>query len=341
LVKVSAPDRDRFIARPDPAMAAVLLYGPDPMRTALKRQDLIAALIGPAGEAEMRLARLSAADLRRDPALLQDAMRAAGFFGGQRAVLVDDAGDAVAEAAKAALADWRPGDAMLVLAAGDLKPSSALRKLFEGAKSAGAMPVYADPPGRAEIEDAMRRAGLPPCAPEAQEEVAALAAMLDPGDFRQFLGKLALYAHGADRIGTGDVAAVAPMATDTDLDDVVARLADGRTGEIGVDAARLFAQGSGPVAVIIAATRHFRLLHAIASHPGGPEAGVAAQRPPLFGPRRDRALRQARAWGVAGLERALAVLTDTDLDLRSSRPWPDRALVERALIRVAMMRQQA
>ncbi|MDO9034803.1 MAG: hypothetical protein Q7U51_06330, partial [Methanoregula sp.] len=44
----------RYFAKPDPTKAGVLIAGADPMRVALKRQELIAALIGPEGEGEMR-----------------------------------------------------------------------------------------------------------------------------------------------------------------------------------------------------------------------------------------------------------------------------------------------
>lgn len=60
-------------------------------------------------------------------------------------------------------------------------------------------------------------------------------------------------------------------------------------------------------------------------------------RPPVFGPRRDRMLRQAQGWGMRRLEQALEVLIDTDLTLRSTSRAPTMAVMERALIRLAML----
>ena len=61
-------------------------------------------------------------------------------------------------------------------------------------------------------------------------------------------------------------------------------------------------------------------------------------RPPVFGPRRDRMIRQASTWGAPKLELALTMLTDTDLQLRSAgQHAPAMALVERTLIRLAML----
>ena len=88
----------------------------------------------------------------------------------------------------------------------------------------------------------------------------------------------------------------------------------------------------------IGATRHFRTLYTIAAHPGGPAQGIGGLRPPLYGKRRDRMLRQAQGWGAQKLQNALTILTDTDLQLRSAgQSAPAQALTERAMIRLAML----
>ena len=53
-MKLAGRDAARFLARPDPAAAGMLLFGADAMRVALKRAALVEALIGPEGAAEMR-----------------------------------------------------------------------------------------------------------------------------------------------------------------------------------------------------------------------------------------------------------------------------------------------
>ena len=52
-------EASRYCARPNPAHAGLLIFGADAMRVALKRQEAISALVGPEGEAEMRLTRMS------------------------------------------------------------------------------------------------------------------------------------------------------------------------------------------------------------------------------------------------------------------------------------------
>ncbi|WP_068110014.1 DNA polymerase III subunit delta [Tropicimonas marinistellae] len=339
-MKLSTRDASAFFARPDPARAGVLIYGADAMRVALKRQDMIAALVGPTGEEEMRLSRIAATDLRRDPAALLDAVKAVGFFPGPRAVLVEDAGDGTTPALQAALEDWQAGDAMIVATAGPLPARSKLRKLFESAGNALSAAIYDDPPSRAEIETELRRAGLAQVLPEAMEDLDALARALDPGDFRQTLEKISLYKIAdPEPLTSTEIADLAPVTIEAATDDLLHAVAEGQAARVGPLMQKLGGQGETPVGLIIAATRHFRALHAAAADPKGPAAGLARQRPPVFGPRRDRMIRQAQDWGLMRLERALPQLVDTDLALRSAgQTAPQMALVERLFIRLSRLR---
>lgn len=337
-MKLTGVAATRYFARPEPGRTGLLIFGADAMRVALRRQEVIAALIGPEGEAEMRLTRIPAADLRKDGAALLDAVKAVGFFPGPRVAFVEDATDTLAPTIRAALADWRDGDAQIIVTAGSLTAKSALRKPFEDHKNAYAIGIYDDPPSREEIEDTLRKAGLARIGPEAMTDLLALAKDLDPGDFRQTVEKIALYKYGdAEPLTPADVAACAPATVEAEVDDVLHIVAEGRTAELGPMMRRLEGQGVNPVTLAISALRHFRALHAAAADPGGPGAGMARMRPPIFGPRRDRMQRQAQAWGMFRLEDAIRALIETDLTLRSSSRAPAMAVMERALIRLAMM----
>ncbi len=102
-MKLAGVEAVRYLAKPDPARAGLLIFGADAMRVALKRQEAIAALVGPKGEEEMRLTRMPGAALRKDAALLLDAMKEISFFPGPRVVFVEDATDTVTDAVAVAL----------------------------------------------------------------------------------------------------------------------------------------------------------------------------------------------------------------------------------------------
>ncbi|MBB95758.1 MAG: DNA polymerase III subunit delta [Rhodobacteraceae bacterium] len=338
-MKLSARDADAFFAHPDPGRSGLLIYGQDGMRVALKRQQLLKALLGETAEEEMRLTRLPGADLRKDPAQLLDAVKATGFFPGQRAVFVEDTPDAAHVAVAQALEDWAPGDAFVLVTAGALKPASKLRKLFEGHSRAAVAAIYDNPPTRAEIERVLGEAGLRDIPSDSAGVLADLAQELSPGDFAQTVEKIALYKRGdTTPLGLNDIEACAPRSTEAGTDTLIEAVASGQGGDIGPLVRRLQGQGINAVTICIAAMRHFRLLYTAAADPGGPAAGVGRLRPPLYGPRRDKVVRQAQAWGPDKLQTALTLLTDTDLALRSAgQTTPAMAVVERALIRLAML----
>jgi len=337
-MKLAGAAARSYLDAPDSDRMGVLIYGQDSMRVALARQRVLAALLGDTAEQEMRLTRMSGADLRKDPAALTGAIKATGFFPGPRAAFVEEAGDAAA-AITAAVAAWQPGDARIVVTAGALKPSSKLRKLFESHADAYAIALYADPPGRNEIARSLQEAGLTNLSADSMTALTDLAHALGPGEFAQTIEKISLYTwDDTIPLSAEDIDACAPKSTEAELDDVLNAVAEARTDEIGPLLRRLQAQGANAVGLCIGATRHFCTLYTVASADGGAVAGITKLRPPVFGPRRDRLLRQAQNWGPAKLETALTVLTDTNLRLRSGgQTAPAMALTERALMRLAML----
>ena len=328
----------RYCAKPDPSRAGLLIFGADAMRVALKRQDAIAALVGPEGEAEMRLTRMSGADLRKDGSLLLDAIKAVGFFPGPRVAFVEEASDGLSETIGIALAEWKPGDAVIVVTAGGLTGKSALKTLFDKHPNAVSIGLYDDPPGREEIEEALRKAGLREIDREAMTDLTTLARALDPGDFRQTLEKIALYKFGDPTpLAPADVAAMAPATIEAEVDELIDAVAEARSPAIGPLFRRLEGQGVLPVTICIGALRHFRVLHAAATDPQGP--GIGIQKARVSFKQKDAMGRQAGQWGARALEAAVAILVETDLTLRSSSKAPGMALMERALIRIAMTRR--
>jgi len=333
-MKLSPREASGYFAKPDPKRTGILIYGGDAMRVALKRQQVITALVGEAGEEEMRLTRIPASDLRSDPALLMDAITSQGFFPGPRVAFVEDAADGLTKIIAAALSEWREGDAQIIVTAKQLNARSSLRKAFEGHNNAYAVGIYDDPPSKSEIEADLAKGGLRDVPSDAMGALVALSRDIGPGDFRQVIEKISLYKLGDTApLSVEDITACAPTSTEAALDDVLNIVAEGRKGEVGPIISKLTSQGVQPVGLCIGATRHFRTLYAAANNP----SGIGGLRPPVFGPRRDRMQRQLQQWGSRKLEIALTMLTDTDLQLRSTSRAPAMAVMERTLVRLAML----
>ena len=338
-MKLAGDKANNYFSNPNTSHTAILIYGADNMRVALRRQELLKALIGDNAEEEMRLTRISGPELKKDPALLLDGLKASGFFPGLRAVFVEDVTDITATIIENAIQEWQKGDAFLILTAGQLNTRSKLRKIIESNNNSVAIGIYNDPPNEKEIIALAEKHGISVFIEDAKRDLVLLGKALDPGDFQQTLEKLSLYKYKDDTpITTNDINLCAPVTIDAAMDEVINIIADAKSNEVGPVLNRLFGQGINPTSLCIAATRHFKNLHLASSNSSGPDIALSRARPPVFGHRKDQMVRQVRGWGSTRLEKALGVLIDTDLSLRSSSKAPAKAILERAFIRISMMR---
>ena len=331
-------DLTAFFASPPKGIAGVLIYGSDYMRVANKRQKLIQSLLGPKADEEMRLSRISKDDLKKSPEIAIDLCKAQGFFPGQRALLIEEANETISDVIIKTVDIWKDGDATLIITSGPLKPASTLRKFFEQHKNAVSAPIYDNPLNRYEIKNIISDAGLKNVTQESFNHLSQIALQLEPGDFKQTIEKLALYKLNDETpLTNNDISECIPMSNEAQIDEVLAVVLSGNHSKISQIVNQLRSQGVLPVTLVIAATRHFKILFSIATNPKGPSVGAAALRPPVYGPRRESLIKQAQKWGPEKIKGAIKFITATDLKLRSkNQQAPQMAIVERLFIRLAM-----
>lgn len=335
-MKLAGANARSFFAKPDPQVAFILLYGTEAVVIDERRKGLIKAIGGESVDADMRLTRLGAGELRRNPAQLIDEMKAVGFFPGPRIVHLEQATETTRAPIEHAIDAWREGDARLIVTAGSLTAQSKLRKLFEAHPKAAAIGIYDDPPRPDEIRDLCKEAGLAHIGPEEIDALMAIAAEITLPETLQFLTKLQLYTAGQPPT-LSDISATAPLTTEADVDGLIESVISGRSEEIAPMLRRLYAQGVTPVTIGLMTSRYFRRLHAAASDPQGRDVGLSRLRPPVFGRRKEIMARALRDWPRAALEDALIMLLELELKLRSTHPLPQNASLERLLIRLSIM----
>jgi DNA polymerase-3 subunit delta len=338
-MKLTNRDATSFFKSPPKGITGVLIYGNDLMRVSDKRQQFIKSLLGPNAEEEMRLTRISRENLKKAPEQAIDLCKAQGFFPGERALLIEEANETLAGTIITAIDAWQDGDATIVVTAGSLKPSSSLRKFFEQKKNIFSVPIYDNPITKFEVEKIIAESGLQNVTQDILNQLVTIASELQPGDFKQSVNKLALYKLNDETpITYRDVINCTPASNEAAIDEVLNVILAGNEFKVSQILGRLRSQGVLPVTLVIAATRHFKTLFSIISNPSGVSVGAAALRPPIYGPRKEMLINQAQKWGPVKIKNAIKILTATDLKLRSAdQQAPQMALVERHLIRIAML----
>ena len=322
-MKLSGRKVQQFLESPAPDVRAVLLYGPDAGLVRERADGLVRGVAGDVGD-PFRVAELSPDEVAKQPARLFDEAAAIAMTGGRRAVRLRDPGDGLSDLLGRFLED-PPGDGLVVLEAGDLPPRSRLRKLFEAADRAAALPCYRDegPELDALIQGMARGAGY-----RISREATAYLAVNLGGDrllTRREMEKLLLYMGPAEdgtagrttEITLADVLACVGDSADRTLDDLVFALGDRNLPEIERTLTRVFQEGVSWVAPLRAAARHFERLHRTAGslRQGVPiESAVSRLRPPVFWKHRPRFQRQVRDWSSEQLAAVLSRLMEAELD---------------------------
>ena len=340
-MKITPRDAESFLRSPDPAARAVLVYGPDAGLVCERVEALVKGVAGDLSD-PFRVADFSAKELIDDPARLADEAAALSLTGGRRAVRLRQGDDNLAPLFRTFLgapAGDAPGDALIVVEAGDLPARSALRKAFESAKTGAALACYRDDQRSL---GAVIRATLREFGHEATPDALAYLSAHLGGDrqlSRRELEKLALY-KGAE---SGPIELVNAQACIGDsaalsVDDLAYAVGGGAATEADRALARSLQEGVQPVAALRAVSRHFQRLHLVV---GLVESGLPLEdaskrlRPPLFWKVAPAFRAQAAAWSPAGLARALARLLEAEADCKSSGA-PEATICARALLEITV-----
>ena len=336
MVKVQAGRADSFAKSPDKKTQAILVYGPDSGLVRERAKILLNSVLNGDND-PFRIADLDAATLKSDPARLADEVASMSLTGGRRVVKVRDATDALSQLVEGFLDDLI-GDALVVFAAGELGPRSSLRKLFEVADNAAALPCYSDD---ARALDQVVREGLTGAGLTADPDALTWLASHMGGDralSRREVEKLVLFkvSDSNKTVTLDDAMACVGDTAAFDLDDLVYAMADGDQQTVQRVFGRMMAEGTSPISVLTAASRHLMRLHQMCGmrESGSLDQAMMKLRPPVFFKRKGQFKNQAGRWNPKLLARGLEVLTTAELQAKST-DMPGQALIERALMQIA------
>jgi DNA polymerase-3 subunit delta len=333
-MKVAGRNIESFLRGVDSAVAAVLFYGPD-AGLVHERADRLTAIVAGDAADPFRVAEITAERLRDQPSLLSDEAAALSFGGGRRVVRLRNASDSQS-AAVGSFLESPAGDGLVIVEANELGPRSSLRQLFEAADNAAALPCYRDEAGDLGrlIAEELGRAGLR-LTDEARDYLTG-ALGGDRGVTRRELEKIVSYMgppESAPPLGLADALACVGDSAALSVDDLVFALGDGDLAAVERLTDRTLAEGTTPVAVLRAASRHFLRLH-LAASADDRERAIRSLKPPVFYKYVPRLQEQVRQWAPARLHQSLERLTRAEMDCKRTG-MPAEVLCRRVLLEIA------
>jgi len=336
------PDVDRFLARPDPAIRAVLIHGKD--RSGVGERALtLCKTVTPDLNDPFNVTSLTDADVDGDEARVEEALTALSMIGGRRLVRIRLGSEKAATdkmlagLVKTHAAGGFNPDAMLVIEAGALGRESALRKAAEAAPGAAAIVVYEDETGDVSrmVREALAadRVGL---TSDALERFVARLPR-ERGLMRQEIERLALFiGPGTNRTLEADaLEAFLGVEPDASLQDAALQAFGARAGPAQAGLRRAMAEGESSVMAVRQASIHLGKLRRInvltANGAGAKEAAKSAG---VFWKQEAEMLRQARAWGPEALDTVLESINTADVATKTTG-MPDQLIAERLLLEIA------
>jgi DNA polymerase-3 subunit delta len=329
MVAYRASTVPNFMRSPDPACRAILIYGPDAGLVA-ERAVALAQIFVKHGKGQTEIVRLDDRDLAEDPARLEVELKTTPMFATQSVIRVTAGQRLDVQALKALLAT--PSDNALIVEAGNLRPDSGLRKLFETHKSAVALPCYSDEKFTLGVIDAeLAEAGLSIDRETRDYLMTRLGA--DQALSRSEVVKLALYAQGAGRIEPDDIEAIVGDAAETALDNFAYAVSGGDAKAALSELQRLAAAGTDRSVALTALGRHFTRMHrvAAAASTGNVQQVVKSFRPTLNYKRQDLLIAHCKRWGATRIAHALPLIQEAVRRIRRS-PDLEGAFAERLVL---------
>jgi DNA polymerase III subunit delta len=330
MVAYKASAVQRFLKSPDPYCSVALCYGPDAGLVTEHAGELANVFAGQRKDTA-EIVRLDDRDLAEDGARLEVELRTMPMFADRKVVRVTAGAKLDVPALKALLETPLAG--ALIVEAGNLRPDSALRKLFESHARAAALPCYGDERNVADlIDEELAQAGLNIDADARRHLMTRLGA--DQALSRSEVTKLALFATGKGRVSHDDIDAIVGDSAEIAVEIFVYHVSGGETKEALRQLARLDAAGTEPSTALAALARHFTQLHrVVAAQANGTSVdhAVKSLRPRPHFRLEPAFIAHCRRWGAARLLVALPKIQDAIRRCRRS-PELEHAFAERLVL---------
>jgi len=329
-MKLETARIDGFLKNPG-ATSIVLIYGPDAGLVSERALTLVKSVIGGTDDA-FRYAELS------DPARLLEEATAASLMGGRRAVRLRDAGESAVKPVEALLKN--PGDAIVILEAGDLTPKSKLRALAEKSPAAAAIACYAIDAARRPrvITDRLRDAGIGIDTDAATWVAGNIGG--EEGAIRQAVEILHLYAGPGGKLNLADVMAALADGGDSSMQDAIDATLTGDPAAADRAISLAYDEGVSPVAILRVLLGELMRLRVAASAGLAPGEAVAAMRPPVFFRRVPVVTKALSLWSAAALTEAIKAALTAEAACKSTHT-PDHAYCRQMMLGLASRARNA
>lgn len=331
---------ETFAKKPDDGVKAVLLYGPDAGLIAERGKQMLHATVDDLSD-PFRVIQFSFDDIKDDSARLSDEINAMSLMGGRRFIRIVDAASSMDKDLGDAVLSSK-SDTLVVFEAGDLAPTSSLRKFFESEPNLVALPCYKDDSGavRKVVESRLREAGF-----MWDSDAVNYLARSFAGDRLVIISeveKLITYMGNDKRITIDAVKDCVGDNVESSLDELCAAVAMRDLVQIEKNLQRILVEGMGAIAPIRALLRYFfrmQLVRGNMANGMDEQQAIGSLRPPVFFKQMDSFKEHLRVWNAGAIDSMIIALNKLEAECKQTGS-PAELLLSRFLC-VTIARKRA
>ena len=336
-MKLSAKNLDSFLNSPSPDIVAVLVHGQDVgliHETVLR----IAATTVENLSDPFRVSELKSDEILRNPSTLIDEFTAQSLVGGKRIVRVELGNENISETLKSLFAVKEPST-LLILEAGNLKPSSPVRKLMEKENKAIAVACYKD--GETELSKLITEVTKPYGLTISQDARDYLINNLgsDRMVTRRELEKLVLYVGDKTSVSFEDAVNIVGDRSVLSVEEIIFAATSGNRKKLSAGLSHAAINGISSMALLRAAQRHIQrllLINGLCAKGKKSTDAMKMLRPRVLFLFEEEFRSQTAAWTPSNLTKALNLLTIAEINCKSTG-MPEMAVRDRALLQLTQL----
>ncbi len=320
-MKIAPAQQENFLKTPGDCRA-FLLYGPDEGQTRTQSRQLITHFLGQKYD-PLDLTEISSDSLSEDPARLSDELSSFNLMGGDRLVILRQASSDDAKIIEPILLNEPKPVWPLIVLAGELRPTSKLRKLFEAEKSLAALACYRDDARKVTqvLAEGLRERNVT-CE---QGVIPMLANSLgnDRAITLQEIEKIDLYLGEERRLSADLARKLSGDNKDHTLDELFHAVCGGKGG-LENALTRCFNENIQPIGIYRMLSSHLQKLLSIkAMMANGIAQKAAFTRHGVFFKQEPLISQQLMRWNEAGLRRAVSALLEAEREAKRGIVAPE------------------
>ncbi len=337
-MKLNQVQYKNFLAKPDPKVKAVLVYGPDEgavLETALALSKTVLDDM----QDPFRVVVLTPASFKACPSALFDEASSISLMGGRKLIRIKDADNTITDAVSDFLDSYN-GDSFVVLSAGNLLKASSLRKLAEASAKMAVIACYAD--DRESLKTIISEQIAAGGKKISAEALMWLAENLgaDRAVTRTEIDKLITFAGDKTEISLEEAMDIVGDGSAISLEDLAYAAGEGNFAALNKSLAKVFKEDENAAVAIIRTTLyHFQRLHLIKAKINAGMRGDEALRflfPPVNFKRENSFKRQVQTWNQDKIFKVLKLLVDTEKDCKTTGN-PAEIICSRTLMQITSL----